>query len=341
MKKLFNRLIAVMLVAITMFTLVACTPEDDDATVKGLKIKKDVHGGYVITQYVEDDENPLTDGKLDIGAIIAEAGLSGEFKIKAGAFDGNNNIKTLIVPDSVTEIAKGAFRNMKALETLEVPFVGKNANADAFYNQTGSAANKSVDSERTLSHFFASDEYDEGVVVVIANTSVYVPATFNKVIVNATKGHDVIPVGGTTASESYSIPYQAFKGATNLTSIELKGAKLFEIGEEAFSGCVGLKKIIIPATVKTIYKDAFNGCTSLKIVTIEGSEVVLKDGVFSGCTSMDKINTDTATVPTVDLAKFSSIGANAFDFGRKVKFTVLNKGAIVLEDVFGETDFAE
>ena len=336
MKKLFNRLIAVMLVAITMFTLVACTPEDDDTTVKGLKIKKDVHGGYVITKYVEDGE--LTDGVLNIGTIISEAGLSGEFKIKAGAFDGNGNIKTLIIPDSVTEIAKGAFRNMKALETLEVPFVGKNANADAFYNQTGSAANKSVDSERTLSHFFASDEYDQGVVVVIANTSVYVPATFKKVIVNATKGHDVIPVNGTTASESYSIPYQAFKGASNLTSIELKGAMLKEIGEEAFSGCVGLKKITIPATVNTIYKDAFNGCTSLTEVTIEGQDVVLKDGVFSGCTAMDKINSTTAK--TVDLAKFSLIGANAFDFGRKVEFTVLNKGELNVAQAFGDTKVA-
>ena len=113
---------------------------------------------------------------------------------------------------------------------------------------------------------------------------------------------------------------------------------LKEIGEEAFSGCVGLKKITIPETVKTIYKDAFNGCTSLTEVTIEGQDVVLKDGVFSGCTAMDKINSTTAK--TIDLAKFSAIGANAFDFGRKVEFTVLNKGAIVLEDVFGETDFA-
>lgn len=337
MKKLFNRLIAVMLVAITMFTLVACTPDDDGSTVKGLSIKKDVHGGYVITKYVKDDENPLVDGELNIGTIITEAGLSGEFKIKAGAFDGNDDVKKLIVPDSVTEIAKGAFRNMKALETLEVPFVGKNANADAFYNQTGSSANKAVDSERTLAHFFASDEYDQGVVVVIANVSVYVPATFNKVIVNATKGHNVIPVGG-TAVESYSIPYQAFMGATNLTSVELKGAKLFEIGEEAFSGCLGLKQITIPNTVKTIYKNAFNGCTSLHTVTVEATAVELKEGAFSGCTAMNKFAaTDNKTV---DLSKFSAIDVNALDFGRKVQFIVSNNGSFDLEAIFGDTDYA-
>lgn len=334
MRKILNKIIAIMLVIVSLCAFVACDNDDSTITSKGLLIKKDNHGDYVISKYTEE---ALDGGVLDIGKILDENKIDGEVRIKAGAFDGNSNITKLIVSDKVTQIDKGAFRNMKALVTLEVPFIGKTANADAFFNQTGSAADKSVDSERTLAHFFSDAQYDEGKVIVVAGTSVYMPFTFKEVVVNANKGHDVIPVGGTQAIESYSIPYLAFSGATNLKSITLKGDKLFEIGESAFAGCTGLKEIEIPATVNKIYKNAFNGCTNLTKVTIKGTDVVVEESAFKGCTSMDKFNA--ATEKTVNLTCFKSVGKNAFDFGRKVTFTVV-KGTITdVEKAFGETKF--
>jgi hypothetical protein len=222
---------------------------------------------------------------------------------------------------------------MKALESLEVPFIGKTVNADAFYKQTASAPDKAVNTERTLAHFFAGDEYEQGVLEVIANTSVYLPVTFKEVIVTATKGHDVIVAGQT--KNFYSIPYQAFKGATVLKSVVLQGAKLNEIGEEAFSGCTGLKSVVIPDTVKTIYKNAFNGCIKLATVTVSGTDVELKDSVFAGCVAMNKLNS--TDDKTIDLTNFKTLGVDSLDFGRKVTYTIVGAQGLDVETAFGET----
>ena len=335
MKKIFNILLAIMLVVVSVSTLVGCDSftSDQVGSTKGLLVKKNNSGDYVISKYTEDKDNALTDGVLDIDAILTQKNIpsDAEVIIKAGAFDGNSDIKTLIVSSKVTKIEKGAFKNMKSLEKLEVPFVGKTVNADAYYSQTASATDKSVDAERTLAHFFGEAEYDEGKAVVIAGVSVYVPFNFTEITVNATKGHDVI--FGEDVKNIYSIPYEAFSGAINLKKITLKGEK------QAFKGCTGLTSIEIPATVKTIYDNAFNGCTKLASVVVKGTDVELKDSVFAGCTAMDKLNADTAKL--IDLSCFNAIGENSLDFGRSVTFNVETTFAEEnLNDMFGETKWA-
>lgn len=344
MKKIFNILLAVMLVVVSVFTLVGCDGFTSDQVndTKGLLVKKNNSGDYVISKYTEDKE--LTNNTLDIGAILTEKNIpredetDAEVIIKAGAFDGNSNIKTLIVSSKVTKIEKGAFKNMNSLEKLEVPFVGKTVNADAYFGQTASATDKSVDAERTLAHFFGETEYDGGKSVVIAGVSVYVPVYFTEITVNATKGHDVIFKDG--VKNIYSIPSEAFSGAVNLKKVTIKGVA--EIGENAFNGCTGIKEIEIPDTVKTIYSNAFKGCTSLEKVTVNGTDVVLKDSVFAGCNAMDKLNSNTAKV--IDLSRFSAIGENALDFAREhVEFKVENYKTFEedLNNMFGETKWSK
>ena len=105
---------------------------------------------------------------------------------------------------------------------------------------------------------------------------------------------------------------------TILTKIVLKGDNLFEIGENAFNGCTKLTSIIIPETVKVIYKDAFKGCVGIS-----------------------KINSDSAM--TVNFGNISAeIKEGAFDFGKEnAKYNVINAGtyASALAEIFGETEF--
>lgn len=346
MKKIFNILLATMLVIVSVFAFAGCDAfvSDEVSDTKGLLVKKNNSGDYVISKYTQDEDNDLTGGVLDIDAILTEKNIprenetDAEVIIKAGAFDGNIDIKTLIVSSKVTKIEKGAFKNMKSLEKLEVPFVGKTVNADAYYGQTASATDKAVDTERTLAHFFGETEYDEGKAVVIAGVSVYVPYRFTEITVNAVKGHDVI--FGEEVKNIYSIPYEAFSGAINLRTVTLKGVA--EIGEQAFSGCTGLKEIEIPDTVETIYDNAFKGCINLASVEVKGSDVVLKDSVFAGCKAMDKMNAGADDKSKfIDLSCFSAIGENALDFGRSVTFNVETTFAKEnLNAMFGETKWA-
>lgn len=329
MKRLLNVLLSVILIAMCVFSLTACGDGGGESDgKKGLLIKK-VGNVYNIYDYVDD--GTLTDGELNIASILEEKKIQSA-RIKKGTFDGVTNIKTLIVPDTVFEIEEGAFRNMSGLETLEVPFIGKNANADAYMHQTPSAVNKSIDRERTFAHFFGTEEYNGGTTLTdIFDEVYYVPTKLKTVKVNATN----VKYGVEGLKEdAYAIPQEAFSGVITLQNIILKG--LTEIGEYAFKDCKGLTSITIPETVKTIYKDAFNGCSSLASVNVLASnQINLYEGAFAGCTSIDKLATDSAT--TVNLGVFSQIGKNAFDFGNSKEYSVLNKGSFDLAFIFGQT----
>ncbi len=333
MKKLFNILLAVIMIMACAFSLTACAPDDGGSDGKtGLIVSRDKKGNYVVRDFVYVDGCLGEDGTLDIGEVLAERNIASA-KISAGAFDGDDKIKTLIVSDKIVEIEQGAFRNMKSLETLEVPFVGKNAKTDAIFDQTNQAVGKSVRKEATFSHFFGTAEYDEGSKMNNGYGDVYVPLTLKNVIVNATANVDYTALD----KEGYAIGQYAFKDARLLQNITLKGENLKEIGEEAFSGCTSIQSITLPSTIKTVYQSAFNGCTALTEVVFEGTNVVLKNNVFSGCTKVNKLNSQTEL--TVDLLCFSAIGENALDFGRSVEYKVRNRGEFNVDKIFGETSY--
>ena len=325
MKKLFNILLAVLITIVCAFSLTACALDDNDPNKKtGLVISKVADGEYVIRDFVYVDGCLGEKGTLDIDAVLKAKGIpdDAEIKISAGAFDGDDKIKTLIVSEKVVEIEQGAFRKMKALETLEIPFVGKNAKTDAKFNQTLETEGKAVNMERTFSHFFGTEEYEKGRKMNNGYGDVYLPYTLKNVIVNATQKYDVSEET-ITIKEGYAIGYDAFKDARFLQNITLSGAKLREIGENAFSGCTALTSITIPSSIKTIYDNAFSGCINLTSVKFEGTGVVLNDNVFNGCSAMAKFNSEVDK--TVDLTCFESIGLYALDFDRKVEFKVVDK----------------
>lgn len=67
-----------------------------------------------------------------------------------------------------------------------------------------------------------------------------------------------------------SIGKNAFRGLTNLKTVQLKNAtKLQYIPDGCFQGCKSLSRIEIPKGVKKIGRKAFYGCSNLKKVTIK------------------------------------------------------------------------
>jgi len=72
----------------------------------------------------------------------------------------------------------------------------------------------------------------------------------------------------------------AIKSTGKYVSLDLTGSILTGIGNNAFSGCTGLVRITIPASVKSIGWTAFNGCTNLVRVTFQGR--IAADDISSG-----------------------------------------------------------
>lgn len=56
-----------------------------------------------------------------------------------------------------------------------------------------------------------------------------------------------------------------------------------KVGNFAFDGCLGLKKVIIPSSVEEIGFCAFRNCTCLEKVVIPGSVEWIVDRSFEGC----------------------------------------------------------
>ena len=282
MKSIFKKLIISVLTFAFVLSFAACDNGSNAKSTPGLKYKK-IDGVHVVYDYVA--EEGVTE--LDIGAVLQKANVTGNVRIKKNAFSGISSLKKIIVPTSVVEIDAGAFAGMKSLEVLEVPFIGKTANADAYYLNSATATDKSVDSARTIAHFFGTEEYDGGVPVTIKydktnSQKAYMPATLETIIVNAKAVSETY--------KGYSIPMYAFSGAVNLAKVEIKGG-VIAIGEYAFSGCKELKEFSVPATVKTIYKNAFENCT--KLVSVKFAENAekpeIKEDAFVGTAYEDAL----------------------------------------------------
>ncbi len=253
MKKVLKLLLISVLTVCMCLPIVACSNGNTGSSTPGLKVKK-INGVYTIFDYVQEEGVE----ELNIGASLAD-GVS-DVRIRKGAFEGNSSLKKIIVSDKVTEIDEGAFQKMSALESLELPFVGKTAHSDAYIGETKKDEDKAVDAARTIAYLFGTEEYDAGVSISVSynsasKTTCYMPYTLKEIIVNATS--------------DYSIPMYAFSGAVNLNKIVLKG-KIDAIGEYAFSGVKELTEITIPTTVKSIYTGAFKDCTKLAKLNISG-----------------------------------------------------------------------
>lgn len=235
MKKFISFIVAVMLVVMAIFTLTACDEEskssatgllykkysgDDFYTVYGFVNEKDAKGNY----------KNLENGVLDIQKVCGNDKVGA---ISSEAFKGNDKIKKIIVPNTVTEIGKGAFDKMSNLEELTVPLIGKNLNTDAIIGSTPAQEDKAVDLERTLYFWFGTEAFDGGAKITAkynstaSETTYYLPVNLKTININA--------------KEDYEVPAYACYGNQILTTVNLTNVSY--LGEYSFYNCSNLATI--------------------------------------------------------------------------------------------------
>ena len=243
MKKLLKILIVSILAICSVFSLMACTPSNKGDKDPGLQMYlNNEKGYYVISGYVCDGETTKV-------TIPAEKNGYPIGEIKSNVFNGNSVITEIVVPTSVVKINESAFAGIKKLAKITLPFVGKTANADSYFNQTADAEDKSVDVERTFAYIFGTESF-EGAVPVTANYNAgesnvktyYAPITLKEVTIET--------------KDVYGLPMYAFDSNPIIEKINLD-EKIDKIGDFAFNGCQLLKNITISADVTYIGKNAF------------------------------------------------------------------------------------
>ena len=98
--------------------------------------------------------------------------------------------------------------------------------------------------------------------------------------------------------------FQNYEGITKVTF----PSTLTTIGNLAFSGCVNLTSVAIPA-VDAIGNEAFRGCKALSSATIADGVTAIPNYCFAGCTSLQSVAVPSNTLTSIGKYAFSSCGS--------------------------------
>ena len=165
--------------------------------------------------------------------------------------DGNE-IKDLVIPNSVSSICNSAFQGCSDLTSLTIPSSVTAIGDYAFCSCSG------ITDVLTIPNSVTSIGY-AAFLSCSSLTSVIIPNSIT------------------------SISDQAFRSCSGLTSVEIPNS-VTSIGNEVFWMCRSLTSITIPNSVTNIGESAFGYCNSLTSVTIPNSVTNMgRYGTFENC----------------------------------------------------------
>lgn len=236
------------------------------------------------------------------------------------AFEDNNNVRVLILPETVRQINEKAFLNCKSLE--EVYFISreKQEPANSDLSLILSDAFKGCTSLRKF-------DLTNCKTITVASRAFMNCTALEEIVAMENIGtmNDYAFAGCTSLKTAditgmHNSGYGVFMDCSSLTSIRTAyyssiGEAIFKgcgalkeavinshvVSEEAFAGCVGLRKVtfgVSDGNIRvvdeyTVGASAFSGCTSLEEVDFNGKKInSLGDSAFAGCTKLSKIDLD-------------------------------------------------
>ena len=235
------------------------------------------------------------------------------------AFMDCTGLASITIPNSVTKIGRQVFKGCTGLTSITIPNSVTEIGGGAF---SGCAGLTSVTIPNTVT-FIGLDAFDgtpwynnqpDGVVYIGNIAYKFKGEMASGTAISIKEGTlSVAPYAFTDCAglTSVTIPNSvstieggAFDGCTGLTSVTI-GNSVTKIGREAFMGCSGLTSVTIGNSVTKIGSDAFNDCSCLVFVTIPNSVTEIGDGAFKGCGGLNSV-----TIPN----SVTEIGFESFAF---------------------------
>lgn len=191
--------------------------------------------------------------------------------IKSSSLE-NNNITSVVIPDTVTALASKCFQHWAFLESVDIPssvtIIGEYAFSECNYLKSIELTGNIKKLEKNT--FWYCIRLED---VTLPNTLESIGSSCFQACRNLKTIN--IPYGVT------SIGSYAFYECKSLTSIELP-ATLSKIENSCFRDCTSLSNVIIPEGVTEIESSAFRGCNQLTDLTIPDSVVSIDRYAFEG-----------------------------------------------------------
>lgn len=262
------------------------------------------------------------------------------------AFEGCSALKTLIIPDSVTEIGSNAMKGCTSLAELRLPYLG-NGSDKLFLGASFGASAYTENLEyvpstlRTLT-VTCGDELPEGAFyectgLVTLNINADIKRIDERAFyrcrrlkyLNITaEGFDGVDeigsyafgycaaLGEVTLSATVAeLPEGAFYACSSLrtlnvgTEVNAMPQSHTDIGAAAFAYCESLQSFTLPSALGNIPDRLFYGCAQLTGITIPASVAAVGDSAFSGCSRLSSL-----TIKTDGAKGVSAIGKGAFSY---------------------------
>lgn len=100
---------------------------------------------------------------------------------------------------------------------------------------------------------------------------------------------------------------------------KIEGKPVVMIGESAFSGCINLKKVKIPKSVKKIDRSAFLYCENLTQIRIPNSVTSIGESAFSNCSSLTDIQLSSSLKEIADDTFYGCTNLRSVNIPHSVK----------------------
>ena len=205
--------------------------------------------------------------------------------INERAFYICSNLASVTIPDSVESLGSYAFASCTALSELTIGNSVQNIGSYAFRNCSNLTSVTIPDNVATIGDFafrncYALTEINFNAIELQLSSSNNYSGIFYR---ENEPGNDIIVNIGENVSKitpylfcSYS--GDSSNGSINVTAVNFSSnSKCKSINQKSFFGCKNLTQIILPSSVTSIHTDSFGQCTSLTDIYVPWAEGAVKN----------------------------------------------------------------
>ena len=221
--------------------------------------------------------------------------------IKDSAFQNQDNLVSVTLPEGVTDIGAFAFAGCTSLKSINLPSTVKKINSSAF-KDCASLVSVEIPENVTM----IGDSAFENCTSL---ASINIPNTVNLISI------------------------ATFKGCTSLKSITIPESVAL-ISESAFANCYKLQSVTIPDSVMKIQDNAFSDCVKLEEVTVVRVDAQISDSAFAGC---DNIKNVTAPIGVFALISKASLQTATINSGNEIPAGAFKDYAALVNIVIPES----
>ena len=222
---------------------------ESDTTDKAEVPQTETPAEHFKTKVLEDGTIEIDSYDGDYEAIVIPAQIGGRDVTVIGGFANEDEITSVVIPDTVREISNQAFLNC-----FNITSVKMGANVEVIGDYAFNGEFEEIALPDTLKIIGRNAFYGQPF------KTLYIPEQVEEIGAGAFHGIDV---------ENMTIP-----GSVKI------------IEQQAFHYCDKLETVVIEEGVETIENEVFKNCTSLKTITIPSSVTSMGDSTFSECSNV-------------------------------------------------------